>query len=142
MTRPVPKRKRPELGPRGLAEETHPFVHDEIVRGIEAKRVKELIDRGVLDAKQIFRIIPERTFNRRLANRETLKISEADAISRLLRITEAANKAFGDVDFARQWLTLPNPVLKQRIPIELAETDAGARDVEAALLHFAYGDYI
>jgi hypothetical protein len=85
MPRPVRKRKGPALQPPGLAEDAHPFVHDEIVRGIKASRVKDLIDRGVLGAKQVYRVIPERTFNRRLANRETLKVAEADAIARLLR---------------------------------------------------------
>jgi putative toxin-antitoxin system antitoxin component (TIGR02293 family) len=124
-----------------LAEDERPFVHDEIVHGIDAKKVKGLIERGVLSAKQVFRVIPERTFNRRLANREALKVPEADAIARLLRITEAAKKTFGDADFAIKFLNLPNPALKNRIPIEMAETDAGAREVEAILLHIAYGDY-
>ena len=57
----------------GFAEEERPFLHDEIVRGVEAQRVKDLIDRGVLGAKHVFRVIPERTFNRRLASREPLK---------------------------------------------------------------------
>jgi putative toxin-antitoxin system antitoxin component (TIGR02293 family) len=139
MPRPAPKRKRSELHTAGLAEEAQPFVHDEIVRGVAASRVKELIDRDVLEAKQVFRIIPERTFNRRLANRATLKVSEADAISRLLRITEAANKTFGDAEFARKFLSLPNPALGNRIPNELAETDAGAREVEDVLGRFAHG---
>jgi putative toxin-antitoxin system antitoxin component (TIGR02293 family) len=123
----------------GFAEKTRPFAHDEIVQGIKAKRVKELIERDVLDKKHVYRVVPERTFKRRLANREALKTSEADAIARLLRVTEAANKAFGDTAFARRWLALPNPALNQRIPIELAETDAGARDVEDVLGRFAHG---
>jgi putative toxin-antitoxin system antitoxin component (TIGR02293 family) len=126
----------------GFAEENRPFVHDEIVRGVEAKRVKDLIDRGVLSAKQVYRVIPERTFGRRLANRETLKPAEADAIGRLWRVTEYAEKMMGDASFARQYLNLPNPALKGRIPIEMAETDAGAREVEAAISRFAHGDYI
>jgi putative toxin-antitoxin system antitoxin component (TIGR02293 family) len=127
--------------PSGLAEEERPFVHDEIVRGIAAKRVQDLIDRGVLGAKQVYRVIPERTFNRRLAKRETLKPSEADAIGRLLRVTETAEKTLGDAAFARKWLSLPNPALKNRIPIELAETDAGAREVETILTRIAHGVY-
>ena len=141
MSRARPKRPSRRAPPPGLAEEERPFVHDEIVHGIDAKKVKGLIHRGVLGAKQVFRVIPERTFNRRLANREALKVPEADAIARLLRVTEAAKKTFGDADFATKFLNLPNPALKNRIPIEMAETDAGAREVEAILLHIAYGDY-
>jgi putative toxin-antitoxin system antitoxin component (TIGR02293 family) len=138
---PTLRKQRSTSGPSSFAEEAQPFVHDEIVRGIPAKRVQELIDGGVLGEKAVYRVIPERTFKRRLANREALKVSEGDAIARFVRVTEEANRIFGDTEFARKWLNLPNPVLKGRVPIELAETDAGAREVEGALLSFAYGDY-
>ena len=127
--------------PRGFAEEAQPFQHDDIVRGVPARRVQVLIDKGVLGQKAVYRAIPERTFKRRLANRDVLKAPEADAIARLLRVTEAARKAFGEEDFARKWLNLPVPSLNGAIPIELAETDAGAREVEAALVRFAHGVY-
>lgn len=128
--------------PQGFAEEPQPFLHEEIVRGVPARRVQDLIDAGVLSEKNIYRVIPERTFKRRLANRETLKVAEADVIARFLRLTEMAAKILGDSKFAAQWMLLPNPGLKNQIPLELAETDSGAREVEGALMHIAYGDYI
>jgi putative toxin-antitoxin system antitoxin component (TIGR02293 family) len=134
--------RKPKTQHTGFAEDVIPFVHDEIVRGVPAKRVQELIDRGVLPAKAVYRVVPERTFKRRLANREALKPSEADAVARLLRVTEAAIRAFGDVNFARKYLSLPVPALGDKIPLELAETDSGARAVEAALMRFAHGIYI
>jgi putative toxin-antitoxin system antitoxin component (TIGR02293 family) len=132
-------RKRKSVSNNPLSEEVRPFVHDDIVRGINARDVQDLIDRGILAAKQVYRLIPERTFNRRLANREALKVTEGDGIARLLRVTGAAYRAFGKVDFARKWLNLSNPALNGRIPIELAETDAGAREVEDVLGRFAHG---
>ncbi len=137
MPRAKPKRGRRPVA--GLAEEERPFVHDDIMRGIAARRVKKLIDRGVLGAKQVYRVIPERTFGRRLAKGEALKPAEADAIGRLIRLTEEAEKTFGDADFAHKWLSYPNPALSDRIPIEMAETDAGAREVETILTRIAYG---
>src|SRR5947209_19847705 len=98
--------RRQRRPPSGLAEEDRPFLHDDIVRGIDPRRVKSLIEHGVLGAKQVYRVVPERTFNRRLAKREALKPSEADAIGRLLRVTEYAVKALGDAEFARQYLNL------------------------------------
>jgi len=127
--------------PTGFAEEAQPFLHDDIVRGVPARRVQELVSKGVLSQKAVYRAIPERTFKRRLANRDVLKAPEADAIARLLRVTEAARRAFGEEDFARKWLNLPVPSLNGAIPIELAETDAGAREVEAVLVRFAHGVY-
>jgi putative toxin-antitoxin system antitoxin component (TIGR02293 family) len=125
----------------GFAEDAQPFVHDDIVRGIDARDVQNLIDQDVLDAKSVYRVIPERTFLRRLTTRTPLKVSEGDAIARLLRVTKAAHKTFDKDDFARQWLRLPNPALNNRVPIELAETDAGAREVEDVIGRIAYGLY-
>lgn len=142
MARAQAKTRRLPKPAAGFAEEVHSFDHGDVVRGIAATTVKHLIDNGTLASKQVYRVIPMRTFNRRLAKGEALKVSESDAIARLLRVTEMARKIFGDAEFAGKWLTLPNPVLKNQIPIELAATDAGARDVEAALSHFAHGDYL
>jgi uncharacterized protein (DUF2384 family) len=59
----------------------------------------------------------------------------------LARIKETAGVALGDPVFADKWLRLPNPALKNRVPIELARTDAGAREVEVILSRIAHGDY-
>jgi putative toxin-antitoxin system antitoxin component (TIGR02293 family) len=139
MARTAARRVKSVAKPTGFAEEARPFLHEDIVRGVPARRVQELIDQDVLPAKAVYRVVPERTFKRRLAKRGALKSSEADAVARLLRVTEAAIKAFGDVDFARRYLSLPVPVLGDKIPLELAETDAGAREVEAALGRFMHG---
>lgn len=136
------RKSRSVAKPAGFAEDAHPFAHDDIVRGVPAKRVQALIDGGVLTEKTVYRVIPERTFKRRLAHREALKVAEGDAIARFLRVTEAANKAFGKVEFTRKWLDLPNPALGGRVPMVLAETDAGAREVEDALGRFAHGVYV
>jgi putative toxin-antitoxin system antitoxin component (TIGR02293 family) len=133
--------KRQRTRPSAFAEEERPYLHDEIVRGIAARRVKKLIERGVLGAKQVYRVVPERTFNRRVAKGEALKPAEADGIARLLRLTELATRIFRDAEFARRFLNLPNPALNNRVPMELAETDAGAREVEAILTRIAHGVY-
>ena len=58
-----------------------------------------------------------------------------------MRVTEMAKRMFGDEDFARKFLSLPNPALGNRIPNDLAETEAGAREVEAIITRIAYGVY-
>ena len=139
MARATARKLKSVPKPAGFAEEALPFLHDEIVRGVPAQRVQDLIDKGVLSQKAVYRVIPERTFKRRLANRDLLKAPEGDAIARLLRVTESALKAFGEEDFARKWLNLPVPSLNGAIPIELAETDAGAREVEDVLGRLMHG---
>ena len=136
----MPTKRKPQP-PSGLAEEERPFLHDEIMQGIPARRIQRLIDRGVLDARQVHRIIPARTFNRRVANNEPLKPAEADGIARLMRVTEWAMKVFRDEKFTRDFMRLPNPALGNRVPNDLIATEAGARDVEAIITRIAYGDY-
>ena len=138
MPKIASSRRKPTAG---FAEEERPFVHDEIMRGVPARKVKRLIERGVLDAKQVHRIVPERTFNRRVANDEELKPAEADGIARHLRVIEWARKVFRDETFVRDFMRLPNPALGNRVPNDLLATEAGAREVEAILTRIAYGDY-
>jgi putative toxin-antitoxin system antitoxin component (TIGR02293 family) len=110
--------------------------------GLPASAVKALIRNGTLSEADVYGVIPERTFKRRLQQRAKLKLDEADAIARLVRIMEEAEHSFGNVDFARKWLRLPNPALGGEVPIALARTDAGAREVEAVMSSFAHGDYL
>jgi putative toxin-antitoxin system antitoxin component (TIGR02293 family) len=86
-------------------------------------------------------VIPLRTFERRLSENQSLKIAEADAIARLVRVRDHARRAFEDDDVAEEWLSLPNPELDGERPIEMARTDVGARDVEAVLTRFEHGVY-
>jgi putative toxin-antitoxin system antitoxin component (TIGR02293 family) len=113
-----------------------------IRRGLPASAVRALIKKGTLQEADVYRVVPERTFKRRLQQRAVLKLAEADAIARLVRVTDQATTAFGDSDFAHRWLKLANPALGNEVPIELAQTDAGAREVEAVLSSFAHGDYL
>lgn len=146
MTARASPRRKPAQAARGeqavdRRDDSLAFKHRQIVKGVESQRVKRLIENGTLAAKDVYRVIPERTFNRRVASDQPLTVPEADAVGRLLRIQEAARKTFGDDGFARKWLNAANPVLQNRIPIEMAETDAGAREVEMILTRIAYGVY-
>jgi len=67
---------------------------------------------------------------------ESFTVNETLSRTRLL-----AETVFGDAEFAKKWLTLPNPALDDRIPIQMAETDAGAREVEVILTRIAHGVY-
>lgn len=139
MPRGAAALRRERVSPERLAQQ---FTHDKIEKGVAASVIGEIVDAEILSRSEIARLVPARTLARRIAARQRLKVEEADAIGRLLRITAEAERIFGESDFAHKWLRLPVPSLGNRVPIELAQTDAGAREVEAALLHFAYGDYV
>ena len=120
---------------------TAPLDYASIEKGIAARAVMDMIKKGMLAREDVFRAIPERTFRRRLAARGKLKLEEADAIARILRVNALAQWAFRDEAAARAFLDLANPALKNRIPRTMAQTDAGAREVEALLHRFVYGDH-
>lgn len=115
------------------------FSYADLAAGVPATDVKALIEAGRLRRADVAMVIPRRTFERRLAERQILKIDEADAIARLLRVRDHARQAFEDDDLAHEWLTLPNPALKGAIPIEVARTDLGAREVDAVLGRIEHG---
>ena len=118
-----------------------PFDYARIEQGVSAAQVQELIGKGLISREDVYRAVPERTFKRRLAEKGNLRTEEADAIARAMRVNELARWAFGEDDDARQFLHLPNPELGGRVPRVMAATDAGAREVEALLYRFAFGDY-
>ena len=120
---------------------TVPLDYAAIEKGVSAREVQALMRKGMLAPEDVYRAIPERTFKRRLADKAKLKLKEADAIGRLLRIDALARWAFGDDAMAREFLGSANPALGNRIPHVMAHTDAGARGVEALLFRFVAGDY-
>jgi len=115
--------------------------YTQVKSGIPASTIKDFLDKGRLRRSDVQMVIPRRTFERRLSENQTLKIGEADAIARLIRVRDHARRAFEDDDVAEEWLSLPNPELGGEIPIKMARTDIGARDVEAVLTRFEHGVY-
>lgn len=113
--------------------------YESIKRGVLAGTIRELIGSGRLRRSDVQMVIPRRTFERRLSLNQTLKMDEADAIARLLRVRDHARQAFDDDEVAEEWLSLPNPTLDGEVPIEMARTDIGAREVEAVLTRLEHG---
>jgi putative toxin-antitoxin system antitoxin component (TIGR02293 family) len=66
---------------------------------------------------------------------------ESDKVVRYSRLLRIAIETLGDLQSARQWLGTPQLGLGERIPLEYARTEAGAREVEALLGRIEYGVY-
>lgn len=106
--------------------------------GIPSALVRSL-DTSGLTRDDIRQIIPDRTLDRRIADGENLKIEEADGIARLLRVVAMARRVFEDDTLADEWLRSVNPALDGLIPIQMARTDLGGREVEAVLGRIEHG---
>jgi putative toxin-antitoxin system antitoxin component (TIGR02293 family) len=70
-----------------------------------------------------------------------LSPDESDKVMRLSRLLEHAKKVFGDVDKARAWLKHPQYGLGGAVPLDYAETEVGAREVDNLLGRIEYSVY-
>jgi putative toxin-antitoxin system antitoxin component (TIGR02293 family) len=64
---------------------------------------------------------------------------ESDRLYRLARIVALAKHYIGDEEAATRWLKRPNRALGGHVPIEVIDTELGARAVENVLGRIAYG---
>ncbi len=58
---------------------------------------------------------------------------------RIVSVVGAAEETFGDADKAHVWLRRENRALDGETPLGMADTDLGARAVEALLERIAHG---
>jgi putative toxin-antitoxin system antitoxin component (TIGR02293 family) len=117
-----------------------------IKRGIPLGVISHIKREFNLPDEVIARIIgvSPRTVSRR---RRTVKISakerlspvESDRVYRFARIVAIAEDVFEDKKEALEWLNNPQYGLGGRVPFDMLQTDAGAREVEELLLRIDYG---
>ncbi len=84
--------------------------------------------------------ISKATLHRRKAQGR-LGLAESERVVRLARLMGKAAKVFGGVEEARQWLNSPQLGLGGAVPLDYAETEIGAREVENLLGRIEYGVY-
>jgi len=77
--------------------------------------------------------IPARTYARRVAGKARLKIHEGERAARLMRVFDRAKRLFGTEENTRAWFNFELPALGWRTPLDFAQTEPGAREVEAVI---------
>lgn len=123
-------------------EAASPADFDDLVRGglpwaaaSHAKDVLELSD-------ELFASLLEtspRTLSRWKKARRRLDLVASDRLYRLARIVTLAGEVFEGLEPAMQWLRRPQVGLGGRVPLEMARTEPGAREVENLLGRLEYG---
>jgi putative toxin-antitoxin system antitoxin component (TIGR02293 family) len=101
-------------------------------------RVADLAGVSREEAIRVLRIGRASVF-RKVASKRPLAPDESQKVARLARITLLAEYVLEDPQRGRAWLTEPVPALGGQRPIELLDTDEGARTVEETLLRLEYG---
>ena len=70
-----------------------------------------------------------------------LSPDESDKVIRYSRLVRQAADLFGDIQKARAWLKHPQYGLGGAVPLDYAETEVGAREVDNLLGRIDYGVY-
>lgn len=84
--------------------------------------------------------ISKATLHRRKAAGR-LDVAESDRVLRFARLLGKATSVMESIEQGRRWLTSPQVGLGGSVPLEYAETEAGAREVENLLGRIEYGVY-
>ena len=77
----------------------------------------------------------------RIYRRRTLGLAQSEALLDALRVFERAERVFGGLVPARQWLETDLPALGGRRPIDLCDTFEGRRLVREAIRRIEYGEF-
>lgn len=120
-------------------------IHDEIVSGLPFRSIATVADQIGLSTEELAKKIgvSRSTFHRRKKVSGTrLSTQESDALARYATLTTKAIDTFdGDVDAAKRWLGSPQPGLGDTVPLEIARTTPGFREVEKLLTRIDLGVY-
>lgn len=115
---------------------------EEIREGLPVGRFFELQESLGVGTARLANVvgIPLRTLQRR-KDEGRLSKEESDRLDRVFRLLDQASKVFESVASAREWLTRPQMGLAGFVPLDLADTGAGIREVESLLGRIDYGVY-
>ena len=83
--------------------------------------------------------IPPRTYARRVASKGRLKVSEGERAVRLMRLFEQAKRVFVTDENTRSWFNGKILALGWKTPLEYAQTEPGAREVENIIGRIEHG---
>ncbi len=107
--------------------------------GLPIDAVQTMLDSGRITAVELDQIVlPRKT----LAHRRklgTLTPEQSDRLVRVARILALAETTFGSQEKAGLWLRRPTAVFAGERPLDLLDTDEGAREVETLLGRIAHG---
>jgi putative toxin-antitoxin system antitoxin component (TIGR02293 family) len=108
-------------------------------RGFPADAVQYVLDSGRLTLAEVDRVVmPRKTWsNRRQVG--TLTAEQSDRLIRVARVLAIAEETFVNPDKARIWLRRPTDILDGERPLDLLDTEEGAREVETLLGRIAHG---
>lgn len=118
----------------GLAEQ--PVSDLDAVRLVRKRLQPDVINRlgqAGIALTFLHRVIPRRTLEHRRQRQEPLTQEESERAYRVASILALAETVMGDRHRALSWLTAPKRSLGNESPMDLLDTEPGARAVEELL---------
>ena len=131
-------------GARVLKREVHSDFDlvDAIQGGLPIRALEEILQSGLFAPGELYAlVVARRTLAHRKEKRQALTAEQSNRLARVVRVAERAEEALGDREKAARWLRKPNRALQHKRPIDLLESDLGARMVERALGRIEHGVY-
>jgi putative toxin-antitoxin system antitoxin component (TIGR02293 family) len=125
-----------------VAEMPAAFAVKAIRAGLPARAfvgVADAFDLTVDELAGILGISP-RTIRDQRKKLGRLSSENTEKLVRMARIQKQARKVFSTDEAASGWLSSPAPALEGAKPIDLLDTDLGAREVESILSGMVYGN--
>lgn len=107
--------------------------------GLPTQAIDAALKSEILEPEEAYRlVITKRTLQRR-RDEKRLSLGESDKLTRVMRVIARAEIALGDSGKARRWIREPNRALQGRRPLDLLNSDVGARAVEKVLGRIEHG---
>lgn len=126
------------IGVGGGLAPTPLLLMQSLREGLSPAVIGRLEEAGV-ERRYRVAIIPERTLQHRISKGERMTPAESERALRIARVIAQADEVFGTHDKALRWLHTPMRRLEQQTPLDVLDTDVGARLVEEALAQIDEG---
>jgi putative toxin-antitoxin system antitoxin component (TIGR02293 family) len=115
---------------------------DMIHEGLPTRALDAVVRTGAFAAAEMYGlVIPRRTLAHRMAKNQPLSPEQSDRLVRVVRAFVRAGEALASREKAARWLRKENRALGGRRPLDLLESDVGARLVERILGRIEHGVY-
>lgn len=129
------------------ADDEYPTYQDNaamafrVEEGLPVLEVAEFGEKAGFTTEELARLIqiPPRTYARRVAGKARLKVTEGERAVRIMRLFERARQIFGTDENTRGWFSAKLLALGYKTPLEFAQTEPGAREVENILGRIEHG---
>lgn len=118
-------------------------LHGIVRPGLPIERLVNLAEQLGLGEENLARRcgLSRATWQRRKAGSKPLAASETDLLLRFAVLFNQAVEVFEDTEEAREWLKTPQYGLAGAVPLDLATTTFGFREVEKLLTRIDHGVY-